>query len=211
MAAPAQTVSTEAAETSQADAFRRLAERRLNAAYRLAAAILHDPADAEDATHDAFVLAWNSWGTLRNTARFDAWFDRILVNVCRNRLRWAGRRRQSDLTPELVGYSPDPYRAAGERDAVEAAMRALTPEQRIVVVLRFYLDLSVEDTAARMGIPRDVEIGHCASSSMSASAMTAPRRFTAWCSRDLTVPRGIPIRAAVSSTLRSRLKRQCEP
>lgn len=154
MAAPAQTVSTEAAETSQADAFRRLAERRLNAAYRLAAAILHDPADAEDATHDAFVLAWNSWGTLRDTARFDAWFDRILVNVCRNRLRWAGRRRQSDLTPELVGYSPDPYRAAGERDAVEAAMRALTPEQRIVVVVRFYLDLSVEDTAARMGIPR---------------------------------------------------------
>jgi RNA polymerase sigma factor (sigma-70 family) len=154
MAAPAQVVISEDAEpASQAEAFRRLAEQRLDRAYRLATAILHDTAEAEDATHDAFVLAWRSWRTLRDAARFDAWFDRILVNVCRNRLRWAGRRRQSDLTPELVGYSPDPYRAAGERDAVEGAMRALSPEQRIVVVLRFYCDLSVEETAARMGIP----------------------------------------------------------
>jgi RNA polymerase sigma-70 factor (ECF subfamily) len=154
MAAPAQGEVRELPTSLvQAEQFRRLAEGRLDGAYRLARAILHSAPDAEDATHDAFVLAWRSWRTLRDPARFDAWFDRILVNVCRNRLRWAGRHRHADLTPELVGNSPDPYRAVGERDAVARAMRALSPEQRIVVVLRFYSDLSVEETAARMGIP----------------------------------------------------------
>ena len=138
---------------SQADAFRRLADRRLDGAYRLARAILHDAADAEDATHDAFVTAWRSWATLRDPARFDAWFDRILVNVCRNRLRWAARHRSADLTAEMGGGGKDPYRATGDRDAIEQALRALSAEQRIVVVLRFYRDMQLDDIATWMGIP----------------------------------------------------------
>jgi len=39
--------------------------------YRLARATLHDPAEAQDATHDAFVQAWRKWSTLRDPARFE--------------------------------------------------------------------------------------------------------------------------------------------
>jgi hypothetical protein len=46
--------------------FVELAERHLDASYRLARAILHDPADAEDATHDAVVTAWRRFSTLRD-------------------------------------------------------------------------------------------------------------------------------------------------
>ena len=68
----------------RAGAFRALADRHLDAAYRLAHAILRDPTEAQDATHDAFVTAWRSWDSLRDTTKFEPWFDRIVVNTCRN-------------------------------------------------------------------------------------------------------------------------------
>ena len=55
----------------RAAAFRTLADQHLDAAYRLARAILRDPLEAEDATHDAFVQAWRSWASLRDGSRFD--------------------------------------------------------------------------------------------------------------------------------------------
>ena len=70
-----------------AEAFQALADEHLDAAYRLARIILRDQAEAQDATHDAFVQAWRKWSTLRDPDRFEAWFDRILVNACRDRLR----------------------------------------------------------------------------------------------------------------------------
>ena len=69
--------------------FEALARTNLDASYRLAALILRDPVEAQDATHDAFLQAWQKWSSLRDVDRFDAWFGRILVNVCRDRLRRA--------------------------------------------------------------------------------------------------------------------------
>src|SRR4029079_17524153 len=72
--------------------FARLLDRSLDRQYRLATAILGDPIEAEDAVHDAALVAWRGFGKLRDVDRFDAWFGRILVNGCRDRLR-ARRRR----------------------------------------------------------------------------------------------------------------------
>jgi len=68
-----------AGQTARADAFRTLADRHLDASYRLAHVILGQRAEAEDATHDAFVIAWRKWSTLRDPELFEHWFDRILV------------------------------------------------------------------------------------------------------------------------------------
>jgi hypothetical protein len=68
--------------SEHAQAFLRLADLHLDAAYRLARAILHDATDAQDATHDAFERAWRKWSTLRDPSRFEPWFDRILVTRC---------------------------------------------------------------------------------------------------------------------------------
>jgi len=94
-------------ETAAPDAWRRQRleasppsrDSRLVASYRLATLILRESRRAEDATQEAIARAWSSWETLRDTSRFDAWFDRILVNVCRNRMRHSehagrGRRRR---------------------------------------------------------------------------------------------------------------------
>ena len=66
-------------------AFERLTAGRLERAYRLASAVLEDDAEAQDAVHDAGLRAWARWSELRDPARFDAWFDRIVVNACRDR------------------------------------------------------------------------------------------------------------------------------
>lgn len=136
----------------RAQAFLKLADGHLDAAYRLARAILRDPTDAQDATHDAFEQAWRKWATLRDPDRFEHWFDRILVNTCRDRLRSA-RRQATDISVEVAITSGDPYGEAHDRDVLGTAIAGLSPEHRLVVALRYYRDLPVEAIASHLGIP----------------------------------------------------------
>jgi RNA polymerase sigma-70 factor, ECF subfamily len=138
---------------SSAHAFQALADEHLDAAYRLARMILRDQAEAEDATHDAFVQAWRKWSTLRDPDRFEAWFDRILVNACRDRLRVSSRRVTRDISGELGLAIADPYAATVERDTIEQALASLSPDHRVVVALRYDRDLAADEIARRLGIP----------------------------------------------------------
>jgi RNA polymerase sigma-70 factor (ECF subfamily) len=138
--------------TARAAAFTRLADEHLDASYRLARAILRDPAEAQDATHDAFVQAWRKWSTLRDPARFEQWFDRILVNTCRDRLR-ASRWQATDISAEVALASGDHLGHTEDRDVIGAAIAALSRDHQVVVALRFYRDLTIDDIAARLGIP----------------------------------------------------------
>lgn len=145
--------SPQARDVVQRDAaFVRLAEEHLDKAYRLARAILRDPAEAQDATHDAFVQAWRKWDTLRDRSRFEPWFDRILVNTCRNRLR-SSRRRATDISAEVALATGDHAGHAEDRDVIGTAIAGLSPDHQIVVALRYYRDLTVDDIATRLGIP----------------------------------------------------------
>ena len=138
--------------TERGRAFLRLADEHLDAAYRLARAILHDSTDAQDATHDAFERAWRSWSTLRDPSRFEPWFDRILVNTCRDRLRSA-RRQATDISEEVAITSGDQFGQAHDRDLLANAIANLSPDHRVVVALRYYRDLTVDDIARRLGVP----------------------------------------------------------
>jgi RNA polymerase sigma-70 factor, ECF subfamily len=142
----------DARQTARADAFRTLADRHLDASYRLAHVILGQRAEAEDATHDAFVTAWRKWSTLRDPELFEHWFDRILVNTCRNRLRHSARRRTDDLSADLVFVTSDAYGPTHDRGLLQPAMARLAPDQRVVVALRFYRDLSIDQIADRLGV-----------------------------------------------------------
>ena len=97
--------------------------------------MLRDASEAQDAVHDAAVIAWTRFDELRDRSRFDAWFDRIVVNACRQRLRRVasgrsprGRRAGLPLADGASGRA--------ERDALRRALDRLTPEHRPVVVLR---------------------------------------------------------------------------
>ncbi|MEO8570242.1 MAG: sigma-70 family RNA polymerase sigma factor [Chloroflexota bacterium] len=134
--------------------FLELARHGLDRAYRLAGLFLGDADEAADATQDALVRAWRSSGSIRDDTVFDAWFDRILVNVCRDRLRRRRRIRfiAIDEKTESI-HLPDPFRAMVETDEIYRALQTLDPDLRAVIILRFWADLTVDAIAARLGIP----------------------------------------------------------
>jgi RNA polymerase sigma-70 factor (ECF subfamily) len=154
VAFPVEVTTRVSVDEARADAFRRLLDSDLLRYYAIAGAMLGDTVEAQDAVHDAAVSAWQRFASLRDEARFDAWFDRILVNACRDRMRARRRRPVADigLSAENVavpGVATDAVLAA---DAVERAMRALDADHVAVVVLRYEADLTVAVIAAHLGI-----------------------------------------------------------
>jgi RNA polymerase sigma-70 factor (ECF subfamily) len=147
------TAGVSASEADRRVLFARLVDRDLDQAYRLAGIILGSGPDAEDATHDAVVQAWRAFGGLRDATSFEAWFQRILVNVCRDRLR---KRRRTPVTELALAGShtvKDRFKDVDDRLALDRAFERLSPDQAITIVLRFHVDLSLDDVAARMGVP----------------------------------------------------------
>jgi RNA polymerase sigma-70 factor (ECF subfamily) len=136
------------------DAFARLAAGsigRLNAVARL---ILADYARAEDAVQDAFFDAWRDLRGLRDPDRFEAWLNRLLIRACQD-ARQRDRRRTAMELPLITDgpASPDVQAQVANADLLERGLRRLTLEQRSVLVLTFYLDLSQADAAATLGVP----------------------------------------------------------
>jgi RNA polymerase sigma-70 factor (ECF subfamily) len=132
--------------------FARLVDGGLERSYRIARLILRNDSDAEDAVQDSVVAAWRQWRQLRDYTRFDAWFGRILVNRCRDRLRRADRTRNVDLSPSLASGSGE-FEQADHRMDMAAAFERLSADQRIAVVLRYWADLTVDDIGQRLGVP----------------------------------------------------------
>jgi RNA polymerase sigma-70 factor (ECF subfamily) len=125
---------------------------RLGDSYRLARAILLDDHEAEDAVQDASISAWRRQRSLRDPARFDAWFERILINQCRDQLR--RRKRAVRVAAPPIGFErPGPRPETGTDADLDRAIEALDVDHRIVVVMRYWQDRTVEDIAVRLGIP----------------------------------------------------------
>ena len=121
-------------------------------AYRLARAILLDDGEAEDAVQEAALAAWRGHSSLREPAKFEPWFDRILVNQCRDQLR--RRRRTVQVAAPPVGFeAAGPAPETGPDADLDLAIAALDIDHRVVVVMRYWQDRTVEDIADRLGIP----------------------------------------------------------
>jgi RNA polymerase sigma-70 factor (ECF subfamily) len=148
-------VSSAVSEEQLSEAFGAVTRRDVDRAYRLAWAILGNDEDAQDATQDALTAAWQQRRTLRDPERLDAWLGRIVINKCRDRLRSRARGRERVRSIELVALPSvaDGSLATADRDRLDRALKALNPDQRIVVVLRFWADLTLDAIADRLGVP----------------------------------------------------------
>lgn len=115
-------------------------------------------ADAEDATQDAFLAAHSALGRFRSGAPLRPWLLRIVANAARNRRRSAFRRAGLGLRLTATAPTADPAHdpedvvaAAEQRAALLSAIDALNRDDREVIVCRFFLELSVEETARALG------------------------------------------------------------
>lgn len=147
-------------------AFELLMRRHNRRLYRIARALLRDAAEAEDALQEAYLSAFRALPAFREEAAVATWLGRIVVNECMDRLRRNARRDnvvtlvaagEGDEVEEPAGIEPDtPERAlarAEMRALLERSIDALPQEFRAVFVLRAVQELSVEETAASLGIP----------------------------------------------------------
>jgi RNA polymerase sigma-70 factor (sigma-E family) len=117
---------------------------------RSAYLLIGDRGEAEDLLQVALWRVARHWAAIESSP--DAYAHRVLINLSRDR-----RRRLSRRAREIVGTDApaamvaDVAGSIAQRDWMVQAIRQLPRRQREVVVLRFLLDLSVEQTAAVLG------------------------------------------------------------
>jgi len=142
------------------DAFSELARVSIDRLYVIARLILRDDSRAEDATQDALVAAWRHLAGLRDPDRFEAWLHRLLVNTCYREARRGRRRGSFEVQIEPIA-TPEAERRddAGpgfdlaDRDQLERGFRRLDVDQRTVLVLHYYIGLTLDEAARVLGIP----------------------------------------------------------
>lgn len=118
--------------------------------YRTAHLLLGDHGLAEDLTQTALAKTYVAWARVRDREAAYAYARTTLVNTATSWFRrrsWRNELPREGVGLDLVGHAPDP----SDRPAVMDALAALAPRQRAVVVLRFYDDLSVAQTADALG------------------------------------------------------------
>jgi RNA polymerase sigma-70 factor (ECF subfamily) len=137
------------AAAGDADSFASLIEPLLDPAYRLAAVMLADRSSAEDAVQEASIKAWRKLGQLRgdqNSLR--PWFLSIVANECRmaRRQRWWSVLKVAELP------STDSIPEQSRTSDLQRALLKLSPDERLPLVLHFYLDLPIEEVARALHV-----------------------------------------------------------
>lgn len=137
------------------EAFNALIVDSIDRLYRIARLILRDEDRAEDVVQDALVRAWTGLRGLRDPDRFDAWLHRLLVHACYRAARQEHSRRIVEIHVANVDRPAgvDPQARLAVHDQLERGFRHLSPDERAVLVLHYYLDLTDAAAAETLSIP----------------------------------------------------------
>jgi RNA polymerase sigma factor (sigma-70 family) len=159
-AAETDSALVEAARNGDVESYGRLVERYETVAHRTAY-MLGAGDDTADVVQDAFMKAYTALDRFNTSQPFRPWLLTIVANEARNRWRWFSRHRTVPLSlmgddlPQTSGRSPQ--EVAEDRETsrtLRDAVHALPARQREVIVCRYLLDLSEQDTARVLRIPR---------------------------------------------------------
>ena len=154
-ARPAVSTATAGPAVTAEDAVTALYEAHALGMIRLAHIMVGDRQSAEDVVQDAFCGLYRRWPHLTDPGSAVHYVRSAVLNQCRSVLRrrtTSQAQRQAASNPESVRSAESAVLTREERDEIMRAVRQLPPRQREALVLRFYLDLSAEETATTMGI-----------------------------------------------------------
>jgi RNA polymerase sigma-70 factor (sigma-E family) len=135
---------------SEEDEFRAFVTVRMDRWRRAAYLLCHNWHTADDLTATVVGKLYRHWRRVAGADNPDAYAQRVLTTAWLDERRRPWRREHAaEDVPESGWTQPD---RAGDRDQLVRLLAALGPRQRAVVVLRFYFDRSVEETAELLGI-----------------------------------------------------------
>ncbi|MFF3563933.1 SigE family RNA polymerase sigma factor [Streptomyces sp. NPDC002574] len=137
--------------------FTRYVQARGPALLRTARSLTANPSDAEDLLQTALTKTYLAWDRIDDHRAVDGYVRRTLVNTRTS--QWRKRRVEEYATDDL----PEPYGPAAltghdeaeqqcQRDAMLRAISRLPARQRVMVVLRYYEDMSEVQTAEALGV-----------------------------------------------------------
>jgi RNA polymerase sigma-70 factor (ECF subfamily) len=133
-------------------AFETLVNRYQHVLFNVAFRLLGDYEEARDAAQNTFLKVFDKLSSFDQQQRFFSWMYRILVNECLNARRRPPLQRLDDDGAE-TGAAPDAVEARERRRDVRAAILALPPAYREVIVLRHFAAMSYEEMSAAIGVP----------------------------------------------------------
>lgn len=124
---------------------------------RLATTILGSRDLAEDVHQETFLRVCKAWDGFRGDASEKTWITGIAVNVCRDMMRSAWKRRVT-VSDEVVGALPDTHSAnemdrRSERSDMLKALDKLSVDHREAVILYYYQDLDIRQIASIQHVP----------------------------------------------------------
>ncbi|MBQ3264614.1 MAG: sigma-70 family RNA polymerase sigma factor [Ruminococcus sp.] len=117
--------------------------------YRVSMAMLKNEHDAQDAVHDAVLIAYQNRNQLKHAEYFGTWIVRILINVCKKTLKQ--RKRYADIGDALpdIASRDNPYLSVEIGEAIDS----LPPKIRLTVILYYVEDYSVKEIKEVLRIP----------------------------------------------------------
>jgi RNA polymerase sigma-70 factor (ECF subfamily) len=144
------------AQRGHAEALEELFRRHWPRAHRAAWLVVHDAGAAEDVAQEAFLAAVRALDRFDRRRPFGPWLHRIVVNRAIDHAR--AREVRREVAAEAAGHAPAAPSCPSGRDApsdeLMAALAALAPEQRAVIVLRHLLGFTPGEIARALGLPR---------------------------------------------------------
>ena len=144
----------ERAQRGDEDAFGALVDEDGGRLFAIAYRILRDVERAEDAVQQTYLVAWRELPRLRDLERYGPWLHRLLVNACyEESRRWSRWRLRVHVLPIEGPAEPDHSQAVEDRDALERAFGALSPEHRAVFVLHHHVGMALAEISDIVGVP----------------------------------------------------------
>lgn len=133
-------------------AFEPLVARYQRALFTVALRLTSNREDARDATQNAFIRAFERLDTFDPSRRFFSWLYRIAVNESLN-LRRTLKAHEPIAASLEAGATADPVERAELSERVQAALMQLPFDQREVIVLRHFAEMSYEEIGDALSLP----------------------------------------------------------
>jgi len=139
--------------------FSQLVEKYSHLAFSLSMKLLNQREDAEEASQDAFIKAYNSLSLFQNGSTFKTWFFRIVYNTAVSRLR-TRKSREVNIDEVKIADSEivstenavEQLNSGDRQKYLNIGLERLDPEERALLQLYYYDDFSMDEISAITGL-----------------------------------------------------------